>query len=123
MIGKRVESNSFMLLDRIKDSVTDPLKIQQNLITNKQKIFMAPETYEKLKGKLKNAQIDFKKNDHFALGATMLSLLTGNSIQECYLPNGEFDHTKFQAIVTHMRRGCGEELGRTIECHLNESSE
>lgn len=41
---------------------------------------MSPEIYEKLKGKQKQLLIDYKKNDHFALGATMLSLLTGNSL-------------------------------------------
>jgi hypothetical protein len=41
---------------------------------------MSPELYEKLKGKQRNLMIDYKNNDHFCLGMTMLSLATGNSL-------------------------------------------
>jgi hypothetical protein len=41
---------------------------------------MSPEAFERLRGKQKGLTVDFKKNDHFALGATMVSLLTGNSL-------------------------------------------
>jgi len=52
---------------------------------------MAPEVYEKIKGKQKNLLIDLKSNDHFSLGISMASLLLGSSLQDCYLANGEFE--------------------------------
>ncbi len=60
MIGKRIETQEYILLDRLRDPTGEQLKQQQNLITGKQKIFMSPELYEKLKGKQKGLQIDFK---------------------------------------------------------------
>ncbi len=41
---------------------------------------MSPELFEKLKGKQKNIVIDYKKNDHFCFGMTLLSLYTGSSL-------------------------------------------
>lgn len=84
MIGRRQETHEYILLDRLRDLNNDPLKVQTTLLTNKQRLFMSPELYEKLKGKQRNLMIDYKKNDHFCFGMTLLSLFTGSTLQECY---------------------------------------
>lgn len=41
---------------------------------------MSPELYRKLQGKQKDVKYDAKKNDHWALGMTMLALGTQDSV-------------------------------------------
>lgn len=36
MIGRRGDTKEYMLMDRLRDPVVDPLKIQQNLVIGKQ---------------------------------------------------------------------------------------
>lgn len=51
MIGRRQDTLQYILLDRLRDLNNDPLKVQSTLVTNKSRLFMSPELFEKLKGK------------------------------------------------------------------------
>ncbi len=85
---------------------------------------MSPELYSKIKGKRKEPVGDLKQNDHFALGQTLLSLYTGSQLNEIYRPNGDFDHTKEQELISLMRRNAKDKkLAWDIEQLINENSQ
>lgn len=52
---------------------------------------MSPQLYRKIRGKTKNSTFDPKSNDYHQLGMTLLNLGTQDSVQDCYLPNGEIN--------------------------------
>lgn len=98
-VGHDKNQNNHMLLDRFKDAT--PLeRAQTNNLINKKDLFMSPQLYRKLKGKVKDQKYDKKKNDAFALGMTLLQLGTQDSVQDCYRPNGTFD---WDRLNTHQR--------------------
>ncbi len=92
-IGYDKKINNYALLDRFKDP--SPMeKAQINNLIGKKKLFMSPQLYKKLQGKQKGVNVNAQKNDIYALGMSILSLGTQDSVQDCYLPNGEMNKEK-----------------------------
>jgi len=58
--GKDKKTNTHLLLDRFKDQ-SNVEKTQTNNLINKRELFMSPELYKKLQGKVKSQTYDAKK--------------------------------------------------------------
>ena len=98
LIGYDKFNNHFKILDRLNDmSLIERYQINQ--IINGKDIYVSPDLYKKIKSKNKNAQVDYYKNDIFALGLTLLYIGNGTSVQNIYLNNGEIEHRSLHEHV------------------------
>lgn len=98
-IGYNKASNQFQILDRLSDP--SPLeKLQAANIINKKELYVAPELWKKLQGKDKTLKYNAYKNDLYALGLSILTLGTSDSVQDIYKPNGEFDQNRLNEHIS-----------------------
>lgn len=83
---------------------------------------MSPQLYNKLQGKKKSVTYDPKKNDEFALGMTLLSLGTQDSVQDCYNPDGSFNKKKLQEHLNDFNNKYGhdQDLVRSVNGMVQE---
>ncbi len=98
MIGSNPQANIYQVLDRLNEQ-TNIEKTQINNLVEKKAVYMSPELYKKIQGKDKKVEIDFKKDDMFAVGMVLLQLGNNQSVQDIYLENGEIDQYKLDEHI------------------------
>jgi hypothetical protein len=102
-IGKDKKTGNHQILDRFKD-LSDTVRVQQNNLINKRDLYMSPQLYKKVGGKVKNQQFNPQKNDAFSLGMSMLQLGTQDHLGDCYQKQGVFDNNKKQEHLQDFQR-------------------
>lgn len=77
-----------MLLDDLINKSLNFEKTQINNLSDEKNLFLSPELYYKLEGKVRDQEINGKKNDLFALGASLLNLGINKPLNDCYESKG-----------------------------------
>ena len=67
-------------------------KTQINNLSDDKPLLLSPELYYKIEGKVRDQQINGKKNDLFGLGASLLTLGINKPINDCYEAKGRFNN-------------------------------
>lgn len=108
LIGFNRGAGEIKLLDRLADP--SPLeKAQSSNIINKKELYMSPELYRKLTGKNKTLKYSADKNDLYSLGLSLVCLGSGESAQSAYRPNGDFDQSKIDEMLSSLDHKVGAE--------------
>ena len=91
-MGVSKDPNQYLLLDDLINRSSDFEKTQINNLSDEKDLHLSPELYYKLDGKVRDQEINGKKNDLFALGTSLLQLGINKPLNECYGDKGLFNN-------------------------------
>jgi serine/threonine protein kinase len=120
-VAYNAEKGDLWLMDRLNDP--SPIeKVQRTNLALKKEIYMSPELYSKLQGRINDQKYDAHKNDTWAVGLIALQIGLKKSIQNIYNPNGTINRDALNAHLDdfgHQYRLVDHRLNQIVNKLLN----